>query len=117
MKRLLAVAKNTVFLTLLLLPGLSLATEAKVVQYKTDCGYLLLVSDKGYLLLKNQGNGSYTPKKGDVVEGAFLENYGINHLNKVATSASEVMWVFNEDPWLSKELASKKYKDKCGKKP
>lgn len=103
-------------LPLLLTPALSLATEAKVVQYKAECGYVLLLSDKGYLLLKNQGgNSTYTPKKGDVVEGAFLENYGINHINKL--SSKEVMWVFNDSTWLSKEQSSKAYKEKCGKNP
>jgi hypothetical protein len=110
--------KITLACTLVLAPALSFATEGKVISYQPSCGYLLIEAvkgeekGKGYLLLKDQGGSKYHPKKDDLVDGIFLENYGITHLHKI--SSTEVMWVYNESTWLSKDQAAKKFAAKCG---
>lgn len=97
---------------LILAPALSFATEGKVIAYKSSCELLLIDSEKGYLLLKQQSSSSYTPKKGDLIDGFFIENFGISHLHKV--SSSEVMWVFNEFATPTKQDATGKYVQACG---
>lgn len=103
--------KITLTLTLVLAPAITLATEGKVIAYKSSCHYLVIESAKGYLLLKQQGTSSYTPKKGDQIEGFFLENYGVTHLHKL--SSNEVLWVYNENTWLTKTQAQQNYAKKC----
>ena len=106
---------TTITLTSLLLlsPILAFATEGKVIEYKAECGYLLIEGTKGYLLVKQQGAGSYLPRKDDLIDGFFLENYGITHLHKIANNQA-VLWVYNEYSWLSKDDATNKYVEKCG---
>lgn len=106
------IPKITLTLILGLAPAISQATEARVIAYKASCEHVLLVTKNGLLLLKQKGNSSYSPKHDDLVEGFYLESFGISSLHQV--SSNEVMWVFNEDPGLTNQEAVNKYVERCG---